>query len=124
MAVLAKKKHRRPVSYLRSGLYAEPPALPAPGTPVGDAIAARRAGLVADLGGDPSTAQSALVEIAVRSWAVLDGVGAYLLTLPSLADKRHRRVWPVVLDRARLAAQLERTLATLGLERRAKGPRP
>jgi len=47
-------------------------------------------------------------------------VAGYLLTLPSLVDRRHRRVWQVVLDRNALAASLERTLARLGTERRAK----
>ncbi len=80
----------------------------------------RRAGLIADLGGDPTVAQTALVDLAIRQWALLDSVDAFLLQLPSPVDKRHRRVWPVVLDRSRLAAQLEGTLARLGLQRREK----
>ena len=106
------------MSYLRSGLYAKRPELPAPDTPVGRVLAERRAALVADLGGDPSTAQLALVDLAIRQWAILDTVDGYVLGLPSLVDKRHRRCWQVVLDRSRLAAQLEATLARLGLERR------
>jgi hypothetical protein len=42
-------------------------------------IAERRAALVADLGGDPSTAQSALIELALRTWCLVDAADAYLL---------------------------------------------
>ena len=117
-------KPSRPRPCLRSGLYARPLELPAPTTPIGQVLAERRAGLVADLGGDPTTGQGALVDLAIRQWALLDSTDAYLLCLPSPVDKRHRRVWPVVLDRSRLAAQLETTLVRLGLERRAKTVAP
>src|SRR5262249_29788329 len=49
-----------------------------------------------------------------------DSVTAYLLTLPSLVDKRHRRVWQVVRDREALAARLQSLLRDVGLERRAR----
>ena len=61
-----------------------------------------------------------MVDLVIRQWAVLDAVDGYLLSLPSLCDKRHRRVWPVVLDRNALAASLERMLSRLGLQRVAK----
>jgi hypothetical protein len=118
--VPARKPRRRHTSYLRSGLYrTQPPTLPDASTPVGAILAERRASLIADLGGDPSTAQRALVDLAVRQWALLDSVDGYVLTLPSLVDRRHRRCWQVVADRSRLAAQLEATLCRLGLDRRA-----
>jgi hypothetical protein len=60
------------------------------------------------------------VDLAIRQWALLDSVDGYLLDLPSPVDRRHRRVWPVVLDRSRLAAQLEGTLVRLGLRRKPK----
>ena len=115
-------KPKRRISYLRSGLYAKRPDLPAADTPVGAVLAERRASLTADLGGREacSTAQLALVDLAIRQWLLLDSVDGYLLTLPSLVDRRHRRVWQVVLDRNMLAANLERTLARLGLERKAR----
>jgi hypothetical protein len=114
---------KRPRVYLTSGLYARP-QLPAPDTPVGQVLAERRAGLVADLGGDLTTAQHALIDLAIRQWALLEAVDGYLLQLPSPVDKRHRRVWPVVLDRSRLAAQLQATLLALGLERKPKPVQP
>ena len=61
-----------------------------------------------------------MVDLVIRQWTVLDAVDGYLLSLPSLCDKRHRKVWPVVLDRNTLAGSLERMLARLGLERRQR----
>jgi hypothetical protein len=117
---------KRPRAYLQSGHYAAERALsrgvalPGPDTAVGAVLAERRASLISDLGGDPSTAQLALVDLAVRSWALLDATDAHLVALPSPVDRRHRRLWPVVLDRLRVAAQLEATLCRLGLERRVR----
>ncbi|HLY39035.1 MAG TPA: hypothetical protein VKU61_13415 [Candidatus Binatia bacterium] len=109
---------------MRSGLYAQP-QLPGPDTPVGQVLAERRGSLIADLGGVEacSTAQLCLVDLVVASWAQLDSVTAYLLTLPSLVDRRHRRVWQVVRDRETLAARLQSLLRDLGLERRARDVR-
>jgi len=117
-------KRRRPVSYLRSGFYAKPD-LPAPDTPVGQVLAERRAALIADLGGPEtcSAAQLCLVDLVVASWAQLDSMTAYLLTLPSLVDRRHRRVWQVVRDREALAARLQSLLRDVGLDRRARDVR-
>jgi hypothetical protein len=116
-----RKRRKRTVSYLRSGLYRKR-ELPGPETEVGRILAERRQALISDLGGQEacSTAQLALVDLAIRQWLLLDSVDGYLLTLPSLVDRRHRRLWQVVMDRNALAASLERTLARLGLERRAK----
>ena len=59
-----------------------------------------------------------MIDLVIRQWAILDSVDGYLLGMESLVDRRHRKAWPVVLDRDRLAASLERSLARLGLERR------
>src|SRR5437870_5202123 len=101
LPVPAQKKGRRRIAYLRSGLYARRAKLPAPTTPVGRVLAERRASLIADLGGQEacSTAQIALIDLVIRNWLLLDSVDGFLLALPSLVDKRHRKVWPVVLDR-------------------------
>ena len=116
------KRRRRPVSYLRSGLYAAP-TLPGLDTEVGRILAERKASLVADVGGDPSTAQLALVDLIVATWAKLDSIQAYLIGMPSLIDRRHRRVWLVVRDCETLAARLQSLLRDLGLERRARDVR-
>ena len=124
VATKPPKRRRRPVSYLRSGFYSTKSAalVPAPDSPVGTVLAERRAALVADLGGPEacSTAQLAMVDLVVASWAQIDSVTGYLLTLPSLVDRRHRRVWQVVRDRAALVSQLQSLLRDLGLERRTK----
>ena len=90
-----------------SGFYGRPSVLPGPETQVGALLAERKAALVADLGGEPSTAQLALVELAVRTMAILDATDAYVVSLKSPVD---RRLWAVVVDRTRLAAQLESLL--------------
>ena len=112
-----RKERRR--AYLPSGMYRRP-RLPEPDTPVGAILAERRAGLVADLGGEGelTTTQTALIDLVIRQWSILDSVDGYLLGMESLVDRRHRKAWPVVLDRDRLAASLERSLGRLGLERR------
>jgi hypothetical protein len=109
-------------SYLRSGFYTKTPAVIPPDSPVAQVLRERRDALIADLGGPEacSTAKLALVDLVVATWAQLDSVTAYLLTLPSLVDKRHRRVWQVVRDRASLATQLQSLLRDIGLERREK----
>lgn len=110
--------------YLRSGFYSKQTTAlaPAPDSPVGKILRERREDLIADLGGQGScsTAQLALVDLIVAAWAQLDSVTGYLLTLPSLVDKRHRRVWQVVRDRAALATQLQSLLRDIGLERQVK----
>ncbi|TMA94526.1 MAG: hypothetical protein E6J77_03395 [Deltaproteobacteria bacterium] len=119
LPALPKKKRRRRIAYLRSGLYAKHPELPGPDTLIGQALRERKEALIADLGGAEScsTALLAMVDLIVAAWWQLDSVTAYLLTLPSLCDKRHRRVWQVVRDRATLASQLQSLLREIGLKR-------
>lgn len=122
----AASQRKRP--YHQSGLHSArraleafgSRALPSPETPIGAALEAWRTALVSDLGGDPSTAQLALVDLAVRTRLLLDSIDGYLLELPSLVDKRHRRLWAVVRERQSLADALARYMAQLGLERRAR----
>jgi hypothetical protein len=76
---------------------------------------------VAQLGGpdEVTPAQATLIELAVSASMQLDSVDAHLLTLPSLVDKRGKRVWPVVRDRAALSSHLQSLLRDIGVERRA-----
>jgi hypothetical protein len=78
--------------------------------------------LIADLGGQDSisTQQSALIDLAVKSKLLLDSIDAWLLTQPSLINKRKKALLPVVLQRQQLADALARYLGQLGLERRHK----
>jgi hypothetical protein len=91
-------------------------------TAVGKALAAWRAELLADLGGIDSvtTQELALIEEAVKTKLILDSIDAWLLSQPSLINKRTRSVLPVVRDRQALVATLRALLGDLGLGRRGK----
>jgi len=95
-----------------------------PQSPIGQALAEWRRDLTADLGGPQqiTTAQAAMVELAVRTRLLLDTVDAFILTMPSPVNKRRRVMYPVILQRQSLGRDLARFLETLGLERRARGP--
>jgi hypothetical protein len=109
---------RRKRPYLASGLYRHQP----PSPEVEQAMAELRAQMIADKGGpeNVSTAERILIDLAVAAAMKHEAVARYLLTLPSLVDKRHRKVWTVVRDCTALASHLQSLLRDLGLERRAK----
>ncbi len=91
-------------------------------TTLGKALTEWRQELIGDLGGPDaiSTQERAIVDLAVRTKLLLDSVDAWLLTQPSLVNKRARALLPVVRERQQLADGLSRYLQALGLERRAK----
>ena len=78
--------------------------------------------LVDDLGGDDniSTQQAALIDLTVKSKLLLDSIDAWLLTQPTLINKRKKALLPVVLQRQTLADGFARYLSQLGLERKVK----
>jgi hypothetical protein len=129
-ANVASSPPRRRRPYQRSGVYTLKKAivtlgsraLPTKRTALGRALREWREALIADLGGADaiSTQQAALVDLAVTTKLQLDSVDAFLFTLNSPVDKRHRRLWPVVRERQVIAGQLRDVLRDLGLERRAK----
>jgi hypothetical protein len=78
---------------------------------------------VADLGGieHVSTAQMALVHVVVGSTLLVASVDRYIAELgDGLVNRRSRRVFAIVEQRARLADSLTRQLQALGLSKRAK----
>ncbi len=91
--------------------------------PVGESLRAWRQGLIDDLGGEDkvSTAQLALVDLAVRSYLMLEHVDRWVLSTQNIVNKRDRKVFRVVLDRQRMADSLAKYLGMLGLERRTVG---
>jgi hypothetical protein len=91
-------------------------------TALGKALAEWRQELIKDLGGldTISTQERAIIDLAVRTRLLLDSVDAWLLTQPSLINKRARALLPVVRERQQLADGLSRYLQMLGLGRRAK----
>ena len=78
--------------------------------------------LVNDLGGEDSisTQQAALIDLTVKSKLLLDSIDTWLLTQPTLINKRKKSLLPVVLQRQQLADGFARYLTQLGLERRHK----
>jgi hypothetical protein len=79
-----------------------------------------RSQFIVDKGGIEgiSTAERLMIDLAVEAALKHQRVSAFLGTLPSLVDKRRKRVWQVVLDAARLSDRLQSLLKDLGLERR------
>jgi hypothetical protein len=120
------QKRQRP--NLKSGLYTlrkavavlGSRALPSTRTALGRELAAWRAALIADLGGEDaiSTQQRALIEKAVTQKLICDSLDAYVLQMESLVNKRSRVLWPVVRERTAQVALLQSILRDLGLERR------
>lgn len=81
-----------------------------------------RTGLTDALGGESNVTpqQKCLIDLACQSKAICDHVTAFIMEQESLVIKKRKTVIPIVLQRAQLAAQLEKTLTTLGLNRVAK----
>ena len=92
---------------------------------VGEALKAWKADLVADLGGAEavSTQERAIIELAVKTYLMLESVDRFLLSQPSLVNKSRRQLFPAVLQRQQLADALARYMTALVLKRRVKqGP--
>jgi hypothetical protein len=88
--------------------------------PVGQALRQWRQGLIEDLGGDPSTAQLAMIDMACREYLILEHVDRWMLSNKAIVNKRNRRLFDIVLHRNRLADSLAKKLQALGLEKRGK----
>jgi hypothetical protein len=88
-------------------------------TTEGRALARWRAELLRDLGGEASlsTQRRALVELVCRDRFLLDAVDGWLLSQETFINRRKRALFPIVLEREKLADSLARRLAQLGLER-------
>lgn len=118
--------------YRKSGYYAAKRALSEHGSraidgrsKAGRALAEWSSAIVQDLGGEDtiSAQQMALLELAVRTKLLLDGLDAWLLGQGrEPIDKKKRRLWPIVRERMALSDSLSRYLQALGLERRTPPP--
>jgi hypothetical protein len=88
-------------------------------TTEGRALARWRAELIRDLGGEEnlSTQRKALVELVCRDRFLLDAVDGWLLSQPTFINRRRRCLFPIVVEREKLADSLARRLAQLGLEK-------
>jgi len=83
-------------------------------------LAKWRADLIQDLGGDVSTQQSAIVDLAITTKLLKDSIDVWLFAQESLVNKRKKSVLPVVLQRQQLADALARYMAQLGLQRKVR----
>jgi hypothetical protein len=90
--------------------------------PAGQALREWRAAIVADLGGEDaiSAQERAVIDAATTTYLLLSSVDRFLLEQPSIVNKSRRQLFPVVLERQRLADALVRYLDTLGLRRRVR----
>jgi len=124
-----KPTKKRP--YQRHGLYAVQEALKTIGNsdgwvdrlgPVGTQLKAWQASIIADLGGidNISAMELSIVELATRTYLMLESIDRFLLEQSSLVNKSRRQVFPVVLQRQALADALAKYMGQLGLKRRAK----
>jgi hypothetical protein len=81
-----------------------------------------RSELVSDLGGQEnlSSQQTKLIDEFIVRHLMVESIDCWLFQQPSLIDRRHRALWPMVLQRMTIADGLVRVLKELGLERKAK----
>jgi hypothetical protein len=91
---------------------------------VGQALQQWRTAMINDLGGEHaiSAMQSAVVELATKTYLMLDSVDKFLLAQQSLVNRSRRQLFPIVLQRQQLADALARYMNQLGLERRVRQP--
>jgi hypothetical protein len=78
--------------------------------------------ILASLGGESnlSAMELTVVEQAARNRLLLDSIDAWLLSQPSLINRRRKSLLPLVAQRMSVDAALTRTLTTLGLKRRER----
>jgi hypothetical protein len=88
------------------------------------AVAAWKAAIVRDLGGDPSAQELTLIDAATKTMLYLNHVDSWLMEQPSLVNKRKRAMLPVLRERQALVDSLSRLLAQIGLERKAQPIKP
>jgi hypothetical protein len=88
----------------------------------GAALRDWREAIVADLGGPEavSSQERAIVELATKTYLMVESIDRFLLEQPSLVNKSRRQLFPVVLQRQQLADSLARYMTMLGLKRRSK----
>jgi hypothetical protein len=96
-------------------------------SPVENAARQWRESVLRDLGGrdNVSSTKLALLATTTGSWIILNSIDRYVFELASsdgLASRKHRRAWPVVEQRMRIADTLRAQLLALGLDRMSQPP--
>jgi hypothetical protein len=79
-----------------------------------------REDLIRDLGGEVSTQQDAIIDVACKTKLILDSVDVWILEQPTLINKRKKSVIAAAKERQIFADALSRYMGQLGLERRHK----
>ena len=88
---------------------------------VAQALRDYREELVQDLGGDPSTAQSTLVDIVSRQKLLLDSIDTWLLQRPIMTmGSDGPALAPIMHQRELIASNLAKYLGLLGFQRHPK----
>ena len=120
MGTTTRKENKRP--YSRHGLTPIKQKVKLRGldaidgrTKTGKALLRWRRELIDHVGGKPSAAQMALIDLAVRNRLLLEHLDGYLLEQKSIVNKRSREVIPAMRERLRLAEGLTRILLALGV---------
>jgi hypothetical protein len=88
------------------------------------AVAAWKADLIADLGGDPSAQKLTLIDAATKTMLYLNHVDSWLMQQSTLVNKRKRAILPILRERQGLVDSLSRLLQQVGLERQATPVKP
>jgi hypothetical protein len=88
----------------------------------GTALRDWRDAIINDLGGPEavSSQERAIVELATKTYLMVESIDRFLLAQPSLVNKSRRQLFPVVLQRQQVADSLARYMTMLGLKRRSK----
>lgn len=77
--------------------------------------------VASDLGGDLSTQEQTLLDMAGAAWVLLGVIDARIASDPSaVVNWRKRSVIPLVKERTAIASHLKELLVTLGLKRRVR----
>ena len=89
---------------------------------MGRAVKEWRDTLANDLGGESSlSAQQRLVlDMVTMDKMLIDSIEGWLLSQPSIVNRRKKAAYPILLQLAQLKDSMTRRLSLLGLERRAK----
>jgi hypothetical protein len=121
---VAQKRSRHGLSALKARVSVRGMAAVDGRTTAMRAVAAWKADLVRDLGGDPSAQKLTLIDSATKTMLYLNHVDSYLMQAPSLVNKRKRALLPILRERQALVDSLARLLSQIGLERQAKPIKP
>ena len=91
---------------------------------VGASLKAWQTAIVNDLGGESevSAMEMAVVQLATKTFLLLESVDRFLLEQKSIVNKSRRQLFPIVSQRMVLSDGLAKYMGLLGLKKRRKPP--